>query len=96
VTQLQNQYLFAQGEIESLESQVRQRQQHMDQLLSSLAATVDISAPILDAVSAAMERPAAFPTAVQQLCSQVCLCVPTSPIPCTAPSYGSILYKGIK
>ena len=96
MTQLQNQYLSTQGEIESLESQARQRQQHMDQLLSSLAGTVDISAPMLDAVSAAMERPAAFPNAVQQLCSQVFLCVPTSPFLCTAASYGSELCKGTK
>ena len=43
----------------------------MEQLLGSLAATADISTPVLDAVGASEERPAAFSAAVQQLCTQV-------------------------
>ena len=64
----------------------------MEQLLSSLAATADISAPVLDAIGTPEERPAAFSGAVQQLCMQVppcydaaiphgslqCICIPSS------------------
>ncbi|CAL5221203.1 g3352 [Coccomyxa viridis] len=71
VDKLQDQLRAAQGGIADLDGQVRQQQQRMEQLLSSLAATADISTPVLDAFSASEERPAAFPAAVQQLCSQV-------------------------
>ncbi len=71
VDRVQDQLRVAQGGIDSLEGQVRQQQQRMEQLLSSLAATADISAPVLDAVGASEERPATFSAAVQQLCTQV-------------------------
>ena len=58
----------AQAEMDGLEEQHRQRAK---QLLSALAATADVSAPVQDALSASEERPAAFSAAVQQLCSQV-------------------------
>lgn len=71
VDELQDQLRAAQGGIDGLEGQARQQQQRMEQLLSSLAATADISMPVLDAIGASEERPAAFPAAVQQLCTQV-------------------------
>lgn len=70
---MQSELLAAQGETQGLEGQVRQQQQRIEQLLSALAATVDISAPVIDALGAAEERSGAFSAAVQQLCGQVLL-----------------------
>ena len=67
VDRLQDQLRAAQDGIDGLEGQVRQQQQRMEQLLSALAATAEISTPVLNAIGASEERPAA----VQQLCMQV-------------------------
>ena len=71
VAEVQGKLQSAQAEIDSLEGQLRQHRQRAKQLLSALAATADISAPVQDALSASEERPTAFSAAVQQLCSQV-------------------------
>ncbi len=67
----QTQLQLAHAENEGLEGQVRQQRQRLDQLLSSLTATVDISPFVLDTLGATEERPGAFSGALQQLCSQV-------------------------
>ncbi len=79
VAEMQGELRSAQAEIDGLEGQLRQHRQRAEQLLSALAATADISAPVQDALSASEERPAAFPAAVQQLCGQVPS--PTSGLP---------------
>ena len=82
---MQGELRSAQAEIDGLEVQLRQHRQRAEQLLSALAATADVSAPVQDALNTSEERPTAFSTAVQQLCGQVLR--PKSGIHCCSTAF---------
>ena len=71
VGRLQNELRAEEGRTEGLDFQLQKQHQRMNQLLSSLAATADISASVLDDLDASQERDPIFSAAVQQLCTQV-------------------------